>query len=239
MFVFAIKRELVVTDPTAILKRDDYGKKNERSRVFSDAEIKELKAKIPLANLQESTVLAIWLMLSTCCRVGEISRARWADIDFSAKIWLIPPDNSKNGKEHTVLLSQYSLNMFKQLKKISGHSSWCFPAANKEDAHVDLKSISKQIHDRHRVTPLKNRSKATGALILKGGTWTPHDLRRTGATMMGRLGVRPDVIEKCLNHVEQNKLIRIYQRQQLLTEKRHAWHALGNSLQVLTTMAGK
>jgi integrase len=53
---------------------------------------------------------------------------------------------------------------------------------------------------------MKNRAKATGALLLKGGAWTPHDLRRTGATMMGRLGVRLDVIEKCLNHVEQKRI---------------------------------
>jgi hypothetical protein len=34
-----------------------------------------------------------------------------------------------------------------------------------------------------------------------GGGWTPHDLRRTGATMMGELGVMGEGIERCLNHV--------------------------------------
>ncbi len=49
--------------------------------------------------------------------------------------------------------------------------------------------------------------------------------------MMGNLGVRPDVIEKCLNHVEQNKLIRTYQRQKLEVEQRAAWALLGDNLQ--------
>jgi hypothetical protein len=40
---------------------------------------------------------------------------------------------------------------------------------------------------------------------------------------MGNLGVLPDVIEKCLNHVEQNKMKRIYQRQELKTEQAQAW----------------
>ena len=80
---------------------------------------------------------------------------------------------------------------------------------------------------------MKNRAKATGVLILPGGEWTPHDLRRTGATMMGSLGVRPDIIEKCLNHVEQNKLIRVYQRQEMVPEQREAWHKLGERLEVL------
>ena len=93
---------------------------------------------------------------------------------------------------------------------------------------------------------MKNRSKLTDALILPRGKWTPHDLRRTGATLMGGLGVRPDVIEKCLNHVEQNALVRIYQRQSLEAEQREAWRLLGERLALLlekpdnvVTMKGK
>lgn len=44
---------------------------------------------------------------------------------------------------------------------------------------------------------------------------------------MGNLGVRPDVIEKCLNHVEQNRMKRIYQRQELRNEMTEAWSSLG------------
>jgi integrase len=80
---------------------------------------------------------------------------------------------------------------------------------------------------------MKGRSVNTNSLVLPGGKWTPHDLRRTGATMMGALGVRPDVIEKCLNHVEQNKLVRIYQRQKLQMEQAEAWLLLGERLELL------
>jgi hypothetical protein len=51
--------------------------------------------------------------------------------------------------------------------------------------------------------------------------------------MMGMLGVRPDVIEKCLNHVEQNKVVRIYQRQKLEAEQAEAWRLLGIRLELL------
>jgi len=78
-----------------------------------------------------------------------------------------------------------------------------------------------------------NRTKATGALLLSGGGWTPHDLRRTGATMMGELGVTGEVIERCLNHVEQNRLKRIYQRHALKAEQRDAWRRLGSRLELL------
>lgn len=57
--------------------------------------------------------------------------------------------------------------------------------------------------------------------------------RRTESDYMGALGVRPDVIEKCLNHVEQNKVVRIYQRQELKEEQREAWRLLGERLELL------
>jgi integrase len=85
---------------------------------------------------------------------------------------------------------------------------------------------------------MMNRAKQTQALELPRGRWTPHDLRRTGATLMGTLGVRPDVIEKCLNHVEQNRLVRIYQRQTLSAEQAEGWRRLGDRLELLTSGDG-
>jgi len=60
---------------------------------------------------------------------------------------------------------------------------------------------------------------------------TPHDLRRTGATMMVRLGARQDIVEKCLNHGEQNKLIRECQRQEVRTKGgvAFAWGTVGDA----------
>lgn len=52
--------------------------------------------------------------------------------------------------------------------------------------------------------------------------------------MIGELGVRPDVIERCLNHVERNRVKRIYQRQQLISEQADAWRVLGEKLASLT-----
>jgi integrase len=61
---------------------------------------------------------------------------------------------------------------------------------------------------------------------LPGGRWTPHDLRRTGATLMGELGVHGNVIEKCLNHFEQNA-IKHTQRTIREQEEADAWRVLG------------
>jgi len=100
-------------------------------------------------------------------------------------------------------------------------------------SHIGPKSVAKQIRDRVRSSPVKGRGKVSEALLLTGGPWTPHDLRRTGATMMGELGVMGEVIERCLNHVEQNKLKRIYQRHELKSEQREGWRRLGERLSLL------
>ena len=78
------------------------------------------------------------------------------------------------------------------------------------------------------------RAAETSALLLPGGDWTVHELRRSGATIMGDLSVRSDVIEKCLNHVEEKKIRRTYQRAEMLAERRLAFDALGQQLELLT-----
>jgi len=181
----------------------------------------------------------MWIMLSCCCRIGEVIKARWEHIDLDAGIWTIPKENAKNKMAHTIYLSAYSLPYFQKLKQLSGESPWCFPRDD-DESHVCIKSTTKQIRDRQKPPggkPMSNRSKKADALILSGGDWVPHDLRRTGATMMQSLGVVPDVIERCLNHVEPNKLRRTYQTYDYATEKQEAWQLLGDRLSLILNPA--
>jgi integrase len=234
---FALTRDWVQTHPLAGVTKDKVGgRQRERDRYLTEEEIIELRRQLPDAHLLKSTELAIWLMLGTCCRVGELIQARWANISIENREWLIPSANAKNAREHRVFLSDFAVAKFNSLKELSGDADWCLPARDPKH-HLHLKSISKQIKDRMRLEPLKNRSKSVGSLVLSGGPWTPHDLRRTAATLMGELGVAGDVIERCLNHVEPNKLRRIYQRQELRNEQQQAWKQLGARLDALDEIA--
>jgi integrase len=236
MFRFAVNNDVIDFDPTASLSiANTTTKPTERNRVLNELEIRALARQLPDAGLLKSTECAIWIGLSTMCRIGELSKAKFSDIDFELKTWKIPEANSKNGKAHTIYLSDFALEQFKLLKLIAKSETWVFP--NRDDStHVCEKSITKQIGGRQTTTILSNRSKDSQALILTGGKWTPHDLRRTGATLMGNLLIQPDVIEKCLNHTEENKMKRIYQRQELKAEQAEAWRVLGERLGLLVTM---
>lgn len=186
---------------------------------------------------------AMWIMLSTLCRVGETSKARWEHVNLETGEWFIPKANvKKNISELEVSLSAFSLAQFKKLHELTGTSEWCFPARNKND-HVCVKSMSKQVGDRQSMfkkgkdgearKPMKNR-RHDNSLVLgngKNGEWTPHDLRRTGATMMQSLGVPLLIIDCCQNHViPGSKVRRHYLQHEYTAEKKDAWQRLGEQL---------
>lgn len=83
------------------------------------------------------------------------------------------------------------------------------------------------------------RRKHNNTLVLAGGkngNWTPHDLRRTGATMMQQLGISQDIIDRCQNHVMAgSKVRRHYFHHDYTDEKANAWNTLGNRLNLILT----
>lgn len=231
MFGFALDRDLLEVDPTARIKKAKIGPDGERDRVLSEAELIALFAKLPLSGLVETSQCALLIQLSTITRIGEVLAAKWEDIDFQRRLWTLP--KTKNGKPHAVWLSDYAMRQFERLHNHTGLTAWAFPASTLTGP-VCPKTVTKQVVDRQRTgEPMSGRTKQIDALALAGGYWTPHDLRRTGASMMADLGALPDVIEKCLNHTEENKMKRIYQRAKYEGPMRDAWQLLGERLELL------
>ena len=237
MFRFAVDRDIIEHDPSASIRKAKIGgKDNERDRVLTEDEIKILAQQMPSAALLPTTEAAVWIALSTCCRIGELLSARWEHLDLDHMEWTIPAEHSKNGKPHTVYLSHFTAEQFRKIQVYSSHTPWIYPNT-KGTGPVCSKTITKQLTDRQRqpgTGPMSNRSAKTDALLLPGGKWTSHDLRRTGATLMVTLGVIPEVAERCLNHTEENKVKRIYQRHNYAGEMREAWLLLGERLELLT-----
>ena len=253
LFRWGIQREYLAADPTASLRKADFaGKVRSRERALSPDELRDLAARLrgtrragPKGRERDIPVLplphqaAVWVTLSTLARVGELSRARWEHIDFDAGTWMIPAEHAKNELAHLVHLSTFAVRHLRHLQQYAAGSAWVLPDRTGE-TYLDVKALTKSLRDRQQLDaakPRRGRSTQRAALLLPGGPFTAHDLRRTGATMMQALGVEEAVIEKCLNHLQPNKLVRTYQRAELLPERREAFLRLGARLDELVPAA--
>lgn len=236
MFHFALAREIVERNPLdTITKRQAGGAETERERVLSTGAVTALARQLPSANMGIRSEIAIWLILATGCRVGELMNAQWQHIDIPARTWYLP--DTKNQRPHTIHLSDFALMKFVALASFRETLPWIFPNT-KSTAPVCVKSFGKQLSDRQR-TPdrrLKNRTTATDSLTLFGGKWTAHDLRRTAATLMASLGTSSDVIDECLNHMIQSRVTRVYIRNRREAEQAKAFDELGHKLHELTSL---
>lgn len=271
LFAWAEKRKpwrelMVEGNPADLLEitkivSPDYDMTGERDRILSAEELRELQsifaqmertyAQAPVGGkydvarpLKKESQLAIWICLSTLCRIGELLMAKWEDVDLKSGLWRIPIENVKGarGKKQgqLVALSRFSLMQFKALNELTGDTTFCFPSRNNDTKHVCIKSVSKQIGDRQtqfksRSGPLKNRRNDDSLVLDKGknGEWTPHDMRRTGATLMQALKVTNDVIDRCQNHVMAGSRVRRhYLHHDYFEEKREAWARLGEHIEL-------
>ena len=56
----------------------------------------------------------------TAARSGEVRGATWSEIDMAGKVWTVPAERMKAGKEHRVPLSDAALKLLKALPRIEG-----------------------------------------------------------------------------------------------------------------------
>lgn len=247
----------------AIKKTKWAGKSVSRDRVLSEEEIKLLANQLYQADLAPQLIHCIWLILATGTRVEETALAEFKHVDFDQRTWLIPAQNQKKTNRATapedflIFLSPFALSQIKRLRSLPQEASnqewarqpadkrptippvvpdpiYLFPAA-KRDGAMNEKTLTHAVKDRQKfgAPAHKGRTKLVDALQLPGGPWTPHDLRRTAATLMQSMKVRPDIIDKCLNHVEDDKIRQTYQRAEMQAEMQSAWLRLGEKLEQL------
>lgn len=235
-FKWAHVRGAVDQDPTLSFTRGHAGgKEKRRERVLSFDELGELAVKLPASDLREPYKAAVRFILATGPRVNELNLAKWPEIDHATRIWRIPAENAKNGREHLVHLSAFALG---ELAILARHrvGVYVMPSRNPQKPLYE-KAIAKMLRDRQRRKSMKNRTRAVDALRLAGGRWSPHDLRRTLSTRMADLQVPPHVIERCLNHTMQG-VMAVYNLNDYASERRVALDAWGARLADIFATAG-
>jgi integrase len=174
---WALDRGMIEVNPIAGLKPPH--KEESRERVLSDQEIQALWVSADAEGYPFGD--AVKVLTLTGQRRGEVAGMRWSEMDLDSGSWTIPAIRSKNRQSHEVPLSAPALTLVRSLPRFLG-SDWVFTTNGK--------------------SPISGFGRFKRRLQSNAGPWgwRIHDIRRTVASGMARLGVEPHVVEKVLNH---------------------------------------
>jgi integrase len=195
---------------------------NARERMLNDVELAEV--------WEASATLGYpWgpffrLAMLTLQRREEVAGMRWSEINLDKQLWTLPGSRMKNGKPHDVHLTDATRAVLRDIPRVEG-------------CDFVLSTTGK--------TPVSGFSKAKAALdaaIIKARAeaaarvnrtpqplpeWRTHDLRRSGVSILARLGFDSIVADKILAH-QPAKLLGVsgvYQRHDFARERAAALDA--------------
>jgi integrase len=207
-FRWSVGRGILESNPLADAPKP--GAVVKRERVLTDAE---------LAIIWHGTGEAGWpfgsivrLLMLTGARRDEIGCLRWSELH--GDLIELTGARTKNGEPHNIPLSKAAIDVLEALPRF-GRSEFIFTTTGH--------------------TPVSGWSKAkivldTAAAELNNGPlpdWRLHDIRRSIATGMQKLGIALPVVESVLGHISGSRagVVGVYQRHKFETEKRAALNA--------------
>lgn len=178
-----------------------------RDRVLTDAEAARVWQAAAVTPAPYGPIVR--LLLLTGQRREEVSGMAWGEVSEDLQTWTIPGARTKNGQPSVVPLSAPAVALLRERLDAAGKrpDGLVFPGQGGRAAFAGWSKAKTAL------------DKAAGV-----GGWRLHDLRRTMATGLQRLGVRLEVTEAVLNHVSGSRsgIVGIYQRHDWAAEKRTA-----------------
>jgi integrase len=140
---------------------------------------------------------------------------RWGDVDLDEAIWTIPASETKSDRKHLVPLSEAAVAILKGLPRFGE-----FVFTSDGRTHISGYAKGKARLD---------------AVVAASGTkltpWRLHDLRRTAATHMVRLGITETTVGRVLNHAPKGVTAKVYALHSYAPEKLHALEAWSAEVQ--------
>ncbi len=186
-----------------------------RERVLSDAELAALWHAAGTLGHPWAPILR--LLILTGQRRGEVAGMRWGELDLEAGLWSLPGARTKNHRPHTLPLPPEALEVLEAVPRHHG-AELVFegPRRNVPSGFGKVKA--------RLDTAIAAAARQAGR---PAAPWTLHDIRRTVATGLQRLGVRLEVTEALLNHVSGSRagIAGVYQRHGWDREKAEALRA--------------
>lgn len=168
-------------------------------------------------SFSRTNYLACVLLFVTCTRKMELLGSKWEEFDIDRRRWHLPAYRTKARRELEIPLSTLAIQILRELRVLSQHSEYVFPAKKK----------GKLPHIYHDTL---NHAFQTLPLPFK---FSPHDIRRTSRTLLAKeLRVDARVAELCLNH-KLPKLEGVYNQHSYFYERSRALEQLSSLLEPL------
>lgn len=205
IFRFAMSRDWLEASPVEGIAKPNA--EPVRDRVLDMGEIKQVWDACALAGFPFGSFVRSLIL--TGQRRAEVAGMRWADLDLKAATWIIPSGDTKAERTQLVPLSPMAVDMLEGLPELGE-----FVFSNDGETHISGYSKGKARLDKFIA--------ANGPAL---APWRLHDLRRSAATHMVRLGIPELVVSRVLNHAQQGVTARVYALHSYAPEKRHALDA--------------
>lgn len=202
IFRYAVSRDWLEASPVEGI--DKPKTERPRDRVLDMAEVARVWAASGLLGYPEGHWVRV-LML-TAQRGGEVTAMEWGHLDLEAATWTIPAENAKADRANLVPLSPVVVSLIESMPRLGR-----FVFTTTGDKPVNSFAKAKTTLDRYIA--------GTGDAI---AAWRFHDLRRTAATHMVRLGIAETVVSRVLNHAVTGVTAQVYALHSYAPEKRHA-----------------
>jgi integrase len=224
-FSWGVSKDILEVNPALNLPTDIEERHRERS--LSIDEIRLFWAGLEAAGMAPRTKLALRLLLVTAQRPGEVCGMRRDEVDLEAGPWLIPGNRTKNRRPHLVPLSPLAIRLLQEALEIEKGKLFVFSSRPRARAG---RSVEKPLEAHGLSHAMRLELKALG---LESNPARPHDLRRTAATHMARLGISDRIVGRILNHgTELRRTItsQVYIHHDYAAEKQNALEAWANEL---------
>ena len=158
---------------------------------------------------------ALEFLILTACRSGEVIEARWREIDLDNKVWTIPAERMKAGREHRVPLSQPALAILRDVAaRQHKKADFVFPSSAGDAPLSDMALLAVIRRMNGKDQPPAWHDKNGNAIV-------PHGFRSTFRDWASEQTNYPrDVAEAALAHAIEDKTEAAYRRGDLF-EKRY------------------
>ncbi|MFT6909359.1 MAG: integrase [Oleiphilaceae bacterium] len=203
VMTYAVNTGRVTHNPLAGIKETIPKSKVQHRPTLEIHEITELMQALRYSSAKVITRCLIEFQLLTMVRPREAAEAKWSEIDFENKLWVIPAERMKMNIEHKVPLSKQVLILLKTIKPFSGHREYIFPSHIHPNKPANSQSANKALRD-----------------MGFAGRLVAHGLRALASTTLNEKGFDDDVIETALAHKDSNKIRQAYNRAKYLERRR-------------------